>query len=200
MKKLITVLLIIAVAASISACSKKEEEQGTSTVTPSTSSASPSPSTSSASPSTSSQSPSTSTSSPSPSTSSQSPSASSKTPAASKATPTQSLTAYKDGTYDKKGDPWEQGQEEAVVTIEGGKLTKVILMRLDKQGKEVDYSLFNGKEHDGKLYPDLKQYKELLAAQMVGRQSAQVDIISGATVSTKNWMTAAQRALDEARK
>lgn len=86
------------------------------------------------------------------------------------------------------------------MTIKGGKITKVILMRLDKQGKEVDYSLFNGKEHDGKVYPDLKQLKELLAAQMVGRQTAQVDTVSGATTTTKNWITAAQRALDEARK
>ncbi|WP_054749827.1 FMN-binding protein [Ruminiclostridium josui] len=124
-------------------------------------------------------------------------------PSATTATPSKSAQAgsYKDGTYSAKGDPWENGQEEAIVTVKDGKITDVSLKRLTKDGKsEVDYSLFDGKVHDGKQYPNLKEFKETMAKNMVEKQSAQVDTIAGATTTTKNWSIAAQKALDKAKK
>ena len=88
-----------------------------------------------------------------------------------------------------------------MVTVKNGKISGVSLKRLTKDGKaEVDYSLFDGKVHNGKQYPNLKEFKETMAKNMVEKQSAQVDTIASATTTTKNWTIAAQRALDKAKK
>lgn len=106
---------------------------------------------------------------------------------------------YKDGTYTGAGDPWENGSEDATVTVKGGKIESIILRRLDKTGKEVDYNIFAGQTKDGKTYPNLKKFREDMASAMISKQSANVDTISGATTSTKNWISAVQRALDKAK-
>lgn len=190
MNKLFAIVLIIALTLSITACSKTDGPEKSSETT-----SSESPSVSSTSPSTESSSPS--ESSASPSESSKTPSESSKTP--SEKTPSESATKYKDGNYDEKGDPWAQGQEEAIIIIKDKKIINVTLMRLDQTGKEIDYTKFDGKEHEGKLYPNLKEIKESLAKKIIEIQSAQIDTISGATVSTGNWKVAVQKALDKAK-
>ncbi len=106
---------------------------------------------------------------------------------------------YKDGTYDAKADPWDYGQEEAIVTVKDGKIADVTLKRLDKNGAEIDYTMFDGKTHDGKVYPNLKEDRFTMAKRMVEKQSPMVDTIAGATVSTKNWTIAAERALAKAK-
>ena len=186
LKKVTTTLLIIALSVSMVACSKIGSP-GNSSETQSTKS----PSIATTSPS---------TASPSPSTATPSPSEATKSPSAATPTPSESATKYKDGSYDEKGDPWAQGQEEAIIIIKDGKIVNVTLMRLDKTGKEIDYSKFDGKVHDGKTYPNLKEFRETLAKKIIEIQSAQVDTISGATVSTGNWKVAAQKALEKATK
>ncbi|WP_127837434.1 FMN-binding protein [Clostridium prolinivorans] len=107
---------------------------------------------------------------------------------------------YKDGTYEGIGDKWEHGQESAIVTIENGKIVKVDLKRLDTNGKEVNYEQWTGqKDASGKVYPNLKQYRIDLANKIIEKQSPDVDVISGATISSKNWKTAVERALDKAK-
>lgn len=177
MKRIFAVILVIAVILSITACSNKKEP-GESTVTKSD--ASKSPSKASQTPATKSP-------------SSQSPS--SKSPSSKSP---ESVLKFKDGTYDEKGDPWAQGQEEAIVIVKDGKISSVTLMRLDKSGKEVDYNMFDGKEHDGKVYPNLKEFRETMAKKIVEIQSSQVETISGATVTSGNWKVAVQKALDKA--
>ncbi len=112
-------------------------------------------------------------------------------------TPTSGM--YKDGTYTQKGDEWEHGNEDATVVIADGKMKEVTLRRLDKEGKEVDYEQWTGKEINGKVYPNLKKYREDLAKAMVDQQTYDVDTIAGATVSSDNWKLAAKRALQEAK-
>lgn len=112
----------------------------------------------------------------------------------------ESKTKYKDGTYTAQGDKWQFGQEEAIVEIKDNKITSVILKRLDTEGKEVNYEDWKGeKDASGKLHPNLKQYRMDIANKIIEKQSAEVDTISGATVSTKNWKIATQRALDKAK-
>lgn len=112
-----------------------------------------------------------------------------------------SKTQYKAGTYTAKGDKWQYGQEEAVVEVKDGKITSITLRRLDNEGKEVDYEKWKGeKDESGKVYPNLKQYRIDMAKKMMETQSPDVDTISGATVSTKNWKVAVERALDQAKK
>lgn len=107
---------------------------------------------------------------------------------------------YKDGTYTGTGEKWEHGSEEAVVTIKGGKITNIDLRRLDKEGKEVDYANWTGQEVNGTTYPNLNQYRKDIAQTMIDRQSADADVITGATVSCQNWIIATQRALEKATK
>jgi len=110
-----------------------------------------------------------------------------------------SSTKYQDGTYTEKGDAWEHGNEEAMVVISDGKIKEVTLRRLDKEGKEVDYEQWTGKEINGKVYPDLKKAREDMANAIVDKQTYDVDSISGATVSSENWKLATKRALEEAK-
>ncbi len=112
---------------------------------------------------------------------------------------TTGTAVYKDGTYTGEGDPWEFGREDASVTVKGGRIESIVLRRLDKDGKEVDYNTFTGETIEGKTYPNLKKYREDMANEMVSRQTYNVDAISGATVSTENWKIAVQRALDKAK-
>lgn len=188
MKKIFALVITFALVLGMAACSKP--------ATPGPSTTSPSPTLKT--PTTSS--PSTTPTSPSPSKTS--PSSSSKSPSSSSATPSKSAMAgYKDGTFSAKGDPWSKGQEEAVVTIKGGKIADINLKRLNSDGKtEVDYNLFDGKVHNGTKYPDIKDFRVTMAKNMIEKQSAKVDTIAGASTTTKNWTIAAQRALDQAKK
>ncbi len=186
MKKILALVITLGLVLSIAACNKA---------------ATPGPSTTSPSPTLKTP---TTTSPTTPTSPAQtSPSPGKATPSPTTTTPTKSAQAgsYKDGTFSAKGDPWENGQEEAMVTVKDGKISDVSLKRLTKDGKaEVDYSLFDGKVHNGKQYPNLKEFKETMAKKMVEKQSAQVDTIASATLTTKNWTVAAQRALDKAKK
>ncbi|MGM9973287.1 MAG: hypothetical protein ACI33K_04500, partial [Clostridiaceae bacterium] len=83
---------------------------------------------------------------------------------------TATTKTYKDGTYTGKGEPWEYGSEEAVVTVKGGKITNIELRRLDKEGKEIDYANWTGKEVNGTTYPNLNQYRKDVAKTMIDRQ------------------------------
>lgn len=107
---------------------------------------------------------------------------------------------YKDGTYTAQGDKWQFGYENATVNIKGGKIDSITLRRFDPSGKEIDYSQWTGKNVGGKTYPNLNQYRVEMANRMIKKQSYNVDTISGATESTKNWKLAVQRALDQAKK
>ena len=183
MKKIFALVITLGLVLSMAACNKAN--------TPGPSTTSPSPTLKTP----------TTTSPTSPAQTSPSPGKASQSTAT--ATPSKSAQAgsYKDGTFSAKGDPWENGQEEAMVTVKSGKISDVSLKRLTKDGKaEVDYSLFDGKVHDGKQYPNLKEFKETMAKKKVEKQTAQVDTIASATTTTKNWTIAAQRALDKAKK
>ena len=164
MKRILAVVLAVALAIGLTACSNKSTQPGTSTA--------PGNSTG------------------------HSTSTSSNTGSTNSTTTT---GMYKDGTYDAKADPWDYGQEEAIVTVKNGKIADVTLKRLDKNGAEIDYTMFDGKTHDGKVYPNLKEDRFTMAKRMVEKQSPMVDTIAGATVSTKNWTVAAERALAKAK-
>jgi uncharacterized protein with FMN-binding domain len=107
-------------------------------------------------------------------------------------------TNYKDGTYDALGDPWEYGQESAVVTIKGGKMTTIDLKRLDKAGKEVNYEEWTGQTVNNQTRPNLKQFRIDMAKKMLESQATKIDTVAGATVTTANWKIAVDRALAKA--
>lgn len=102
---------------------------------------------------------------------------------------------YKNGTYDVKHKSTKPGYEEAVVTIKAGKIQKISLRRLDDAKKEVNYNDWNGTK-GGR--PNLKQARLDLAKAMVNKQSADVNVISGATQSSNGWKAAVSSALSKA--
>ncbi|ERJ12904.1 FMN-binding protein [Haloplasma contractile] len=108
---------------------------------------------------------------------------------------------YNDGTYTGYGDPWDYGYETADITIENGDITQVVLHRWRNDDTEVDYDNWTGAEIDGKLYPNLKQYRLDMASEIIDQQSLEgVDYIAGATITTENWILAVQDALNKALK
>lgn len=105
-----------------------------------------------------------------------------------------------DGTYTALGDEWEYGQESSTIVIDEGQMVSVDLKRLTKDGKEVDYDNWTGEEINGKVYPNLKEFRKTMANQIIEQQTYNVDTIAGATTSTKNWKVATKKALKEASK
>lgn len=116
--------------------------------------------------------------------------------------PTQAATTaaetpkFKDGVYKADGEKRQFGYETVEVTVEGGKITKVDLKRMNPDGTEVNYDEWTGK--DGK--PNLKQFREDLAKQIIEKQATDgIDAVSGATDSTKTWIQAVGKALESAK-
>lgn len=101
------------------------------------------------------------------------------------ATPTATATAtppvgpvtYKDGAYEGVGRS-RRGDVEVTVTIQDGRITRVSLDTVTT------------------YYP--VRYIAGLPAQVIARQSANVDLISGATISVVAFRTAVQQALAQA--
>ena len=106
--------------------------------------------------------------------------------------------ALKNGTYEGKGDKWEYGDESATVIVSEGKISQVTLRRLDTAGEEVNYDEWTGEKFEGQDRPNLKQFRQDLANAIIQKQSTAVDDITGATVSSKNWKIAVDRALEQA--
>lgn len=103
----------------------------------------------------------------------------------------------KDGTYVGKTEMTDYGYEEAEVTVENGEITDVVLKRMTPEGEEVDYDEWDGTSEDGK--PNLKEAKDTVAAQMVEKQSSEVDTVAGATSSVDNWKIAFDEAVSQAK-
>ena len=86
-------------------------------------------------------------------------------------------TPYRDGTYSGYGTS-RRGDIEAAVTIQGGKITSVQITRATT------------------YYPVSRIAR--LSGEVVDRQSAQVDFVSGATLSSSAFKSAVTQALSQA--
>lgn len=106
--------------------------------------------------------------------------------------------SYKDGTYTEEGDKWKYGNENATIIINNGKIASIILRKLDNIGKEVNYDQWVGKSINGKINPNLNEYRIDLAQKMLEKQTYEVESISGATISSENWKRAVRKILDKA--
>lgn len=103
---------------------------------------------------------------------------------------------YKDGIYTEEGNERDNGNENATVVIKNGNIVKITLRRLDNIGREVEYEDWTGNDKK----PNLKEFRQNLSEKMLQEQSAEVDSISGATVSSANWKLAVSKALEKASK
>lgn len=116
-------------------------------------------------------------------------------------TTTSDAGQYKDGVYNLDGEKGEYGYNAVEVTVEGGKVSKVVLKRMNPDGTEVNYDEWTGvKGSDGSVKPNLKQFREDIASQIIEKQSTEgIDTISGATDSTQSWLDLVKQALESAK-
>lgn len=116
-------------------------------------------------------------------------------------TNTSNAGQYKDGVYKLDGEKGQYGYNAVEITVEGGKISKVDLKRMNPDGTEVNYDEWTGvKGSDGSTKPNLKQFREDIAKQIIDKQSADgIDTISGATDSTKTWLELTAKALESAK-
>nr|WP_286672874.1 FMN-binding protein [Anaeromonas gelatinilytica] len=73
-----------------------------------------------------------------------------------------------------------------------------MLRKLDNDSKEIDYDNWTGKEVDGQTFPNLMDYRKTMEEEMIEKQTYDIDSISGATITTENWIESVKLALEEA--
>ena len=89
-------------------------------------------------------------------------------------------TAYADGTYTGSGAGFSGGTIQLDVTISGGQITNIKTVKAEKQSYWKDYHV------------------EGLFTNIIQRQSTDVDVVSGATASSKGVKAAVEDALEQA--
>jgi uncharacterized protein with FMN-binding domain len=95
-------------------------------------------------------------------------------------------TAGKTAGRTVAGDPADTrwGPVQVEITVAGGKVTAV---------QVVDYPQNNGRDREINAYA-----LPVLVQETLGAQSAQVDMVSGATVTSEGYLQSLQSALDQA--
>ncbi|MFW6022936.1 MAG: FMN-binding protein [Halanaerobiaceae bacterium] len=101
---------------------------------------------------------------------------------------TEELTEPGSATYTGYSNATDNGYAWAKVTIEGDDITDVQLMEVLSTGNEKDYESYN---HE----PSVEAYQRM-PERFEEADSADVDVYSGATDSSKKYIEAVQRALD----
>lgn len=98
-----------------------------------------------------------------------------------------SQAAWVDGTYEAWSDASAKSIQSAKVFIEDGKIVAVVLREFTDKHVEKDWSTYR--------WPQAGEAARTLGAQFVKNQSAEVDIVTGATGSSTGWIKAVERAL-----
>jgi|SRR6185437_410655 len=107
-------------------------------------------------------------------------------PAQTQTTPTHTQTgAYKDGTYTGSAADAFYGTLQVAATISGGKLTDVTYLQYPNDQPE-------SRQVNGRSNP-------LLKSEAIAAQSANVDIVSGATQSSEAFIESLGSALAQAK-
>ena len=101
-----------------------------------------------------------------------------------------SHAAYIDGTYEALSDAGARSIQSSKVFIEDGKIAAVILREFTDLHVEKDWSSYP--------WPEAGEAARTLGAQFVANQSAEADIVTGATGSSTGWIQATERALIKA--
>ncbi|MGB9820500.1 MAG: FMN-binding protein [Pseudothermotoga sp.] len=114
-------------------------------------------------------------------------------------------TRYFNGTFMGRSDETRYGWGLAWVTIENDKIVKIVLDETTpqlKDGKpvydEANRQVFALKTADYPYFP-YHEAREEIAKRIIERQNLQVDIYTGATVSSNQWFKAVERALESAK-
>lgn len=96
-----------------------------------------------------------------------------------------SSSGLKDGTYTGQSTDTRWGPVQVRITVSGGRITAA---------EAVDYPMNNGRDQQINRYAIPQLQNETLQAQ-----SAQIDMVSGATYTSEGYTTSLQSAIDQAR-
>jgi uncharacterized protein with FMN-binding domain len=96
-----------------------------------------------------------------------------------------SSTRLKDGTYTGQSTDTRWGPVQVRITVSGGRITAA---------DAVDYPMNNGRDQEINRFAIPQLQNETLQAQ-----SAQIDMVSGATYTSEGYTTSLQSAIDQAR-
>ena len=96
-----------------------------------------------------------------------------------------SSSGLKDGTYTGQSTDTRWGPVQVRITVSGGRITAA---------EAVDYPMNNGRDQQINQYAIPQLQNETLQAQ-----SAQIDMVSGATYTSEGYTTSLQSAIDQAR-
>ena len=97
---------------------------------------------------------------------------------------------WTDGTYEAWSDAGARSTQYAKVFINDGKISAVIVREFTDRLIEKDWTNYN--------YPPFGEAARAIGAKFVEAQSADIDVISGATSSSQGWIQAVERALMKA--
>lgn len=121
--------------------------------------------------------------------------------------PVQQVQSYQDGTYTAQSSPDERGAiGEITLVISNGKIVKADYKGIMKDGnlKGIDYGKTNGKIENQEFYNKAQRALKgtaTYAPELVRTQTVdQIDAVSGATVSYKQFAEATEKALKAAGK
>jgi uncharacterized protein with FMN-binding domain len=99
-------------------------------------------------------------------------------------TSSNTATNYKDGTYTGDSEDTPYGTVQIAVVVSGGKVSDINFLQMP-----------NDQEHS----QEITNYSEpLLKQQAIQKQSANIDFVSGATVTSDGYQRSLQSALDQA--
>lgn len=100
--------------------------------------------------------------------------------------------AYKDGVYLGEGNRTSMGNQAAIITVSGGRITDAFLKTLDAQGKE----MYTGGT------TNLERVRRDLSSAVISQQTHNVTVNNPGSdaSSVNNWKLAVSRALESARK
>jgi uncharacterized protein with FMN-binding domain len=96
-----------------------------------------------------------------------------------------SSSGLKDGTYTGQSTDTRWGPVQVRITVSGGRITAA---------DAIDYPMNNGRDQEINQYAIPQLQSETLQAQ-----SAQIDMVSGATYTSQGYTTSLQSAIDQAR-
>ena len=96
-----------------------------------------------------------------------------------------SSTGLKDGTYTGQSTDTRWGPVQVRITVSAGRITAA---------DAIDYPMNNGRDQQINQYAIPQLQNETLQAQ-----SAQIDMVSGATYTSEGYTTSLQSAIDQAR-
>jgi len=96
-----------------------------------------------------------------------------------------STSGLKDGTYTGQSTDTRWGPVQVRITVSNGRITAA---------DAIDYPMNNGRDQEINQYAIPQLVSETLQAQ-----SAQIDMVSGATYTSQGYTTSLQSAIDQAR-